>query len=115
MSLLDVTVRAEGDARVVVISGELDMAGVEMVQARIKDAEAAHPPLIVLDLRELEFIDSSGLRVILETDMRARAAARRLVIVRGPEPIERVFRVALLDKRLDLVSDPSEVLPGDRE
>jgi anti-sigma B factor antagonist len=113
VSLLEVTVRAEGTARVVALVGELDISGVGLLQDRIGEAEADRPPLIVLDLRRLAFIDSSGLRMILEADMRARASARRLAIVQGPEPVERVFRVALLDKRLEIVSDPSEVLPGD--
>jgi anti-anti-sigma factor len=54
-------------------------------------------------------MDSSGLRLVLEADMRARRDGRRLVVVRGPDAVHRVFTVATLDKRLEFVDDPSDV------
>ena len=58
-----------------------------------------------LDL--ITFLDSTGLRLVLEADARARQAGRRLAIVPGPEVVHRVFLIAMLDKRLEFVDDPA--------
>jgi anti-anti-sigma factor len=76
------------------------------VEKRLREIEQGGPPVLVLDLRPLRFIDSTGLRLVLAADLRARRDGRRLVIVRGPETVHRVFRIALLDRRLDFVEDP---------
>jgi anti-anti-sigma factor len=61
----------------------------------------------VIDLRGLEFMDSTGLRTLVSADQRARNAGRRLAIVRGPEAVDRIFNVTRLDERLELVDDPA--------
>jgi hypothetical protein len=42
-------------------------------------------------------------------DERARDAGRRVVIVRGPEPVQRVFAITRLEERLEMVDDASAV------
>jgi anti-anti-sigma factor len=98
-------VRQESAATVVRLAGELDLSETTRFEGEILEVEGANPAVLVLDLRELRFMDSSGLRLILDADMRARRDARRLVIVQGPEAVHRVFMIALLDKRLELVPD----------
>jgi anti-anti-sigma factor len=63
----------------------------------------------VVDLRELEFMDSTGLRTIVAADQRARDGGRRLAIVRGPDAVDRIFTVTRLDERLEIVDDPATV------
>ena len=65
------------------------------------------PPTVVLDLSKLTFLDSTGLRCIVTADERARDAGRRVVIVRGPDPVQRVFSITRLDERLEIVEDAS--------
>lgn len=112
MSNLQVEVTEEGPAVSVALIGELDISETNSVRETLADVERRHPPLIVLDLRRLSFLDSSGLRVILEADLRARQDGRRVSVVRGPESVHRVFAISLLDKRLDFVDDPAEVEPA---
>ena len=108
-------IATDGTARVA-LSGELDISGVGEVDRHLAAAELENPPIILLDLRALSFIDSTGLRLVLGADERARRAGRRLVVVRGPESVDRVFRVALLDRRLDIVDhDDDDVLQGEEE
>ena len=83
------------------LSGELDIASVGEVERQIDDVEQDPPETLLLDLRGLSFMDSTGLRMILATDARLRAQGRRLVLVPGPEPVHRVFRLALLEDRLE--------------
>jgi anti-sigma B factor antagonist len=105
-----VTEVSEGDGSVAVaLIGELDISEAPGVEETLSGIEQRKPPLLVLDLRRLSFLDSSGLRLILEADLRAREEGRRLSVVRGPEAVHRVFAISLLDKRLDFIDDPSEL------
>jgi anti-anti-sigma factor len=96
---------------VIAAAGELDLSGADLLQAEL-DRLAAEPDLgtVVLDLRGLEFMDSSGLRLVVLADMRARETGRRFVLVRGPETVHRVFEITRMSERLDFVADPEEVL-----
>jgi anti-anti-sigma factor len=58
---------------------------------------------VILDLRGLEFIDSSGLRMILRTWERARSEGFELEIVRGSEHVDKLVRTTGLDSRLPMV------------
>jgi anti-sigma B factor antagonist len=76
--------------------------------------------LVIVDLRQLTFIDSTGLQVIMELDARARRSYRRLVFVRAPAPIDRLFelvglsgRLEVIDLRPVLVSAPAPIRPID--
>jgi anti-anti-sigma factor len=105
VSLLEIEVEHDGGATVVRVAGELDLSETTSFEGKMLEVEQGQPPILVIDLRELRFMDSSGLRMILEADARARREARRLVVVQGPEPVHRVFLIALLDKRLEFVED----------
>src|SRR2546421_11634060 len=97
---LNTDVTSDGNAVTVAFSGELDISRAEEVERELERIEAEGPDLIVFDLRGLEFLDSTGLRIILGADSRGRREGRRVVIVPGPEAVDRVFRVTLLDRRL---------------
>jgi anti-anti-sigma factor len=109
---LRVTAERRGDTVHLLLSGELDIASAHWIEEALRDAEAEGPSLILIDLRELQFMDSTGLRTILAADARAREAGRRLVIVQGDENIQRVFQVTRLYERVEIVSDPAEAESG---
>jgi anti-anti-sigma factor len=67
---------------------------------------------IVLDLRELEFVDSSGAHLLLASDRRIREAGGRLVVVRGSDEVEWFFRLVGLDRELEVVDRPPFEGPG---
>ena len=92
------------------LSGELDLSSASQVEDVLKEIEESSPPLLVLDLRDLTFMDSTGLRVMVAADARARDGSRRLAIVQGPEPVHRVFRITGLDDHLDIVETPQAAL-----
>jgi anti-sigma B factor antagonist len=106
VSLLDLQTETQGDAVRIVLSGELDISTAPRVEEELQRVEADQPAVIVLDLRELEFMDSTGLRVIVSADGRARDDGRSLRLVRGPEAVQRIFRVTRLDERLEIGDDP---------
>lgn len=106
MSDLELRMEENGGSVRVALQGELDISSAEHVEQELRRAEEKSPTIMVLDLRPLQFIDSTGLRLLLAADLRARRDGRRLVIVRGPDAVHRVFRIALLDRRLEFVDDP---------
>jgi anti-sigma B factor antagonist len=91
------------------LQGELDLATVGAAETAIAELER-EPDVttLVIDLRTLRFMDSAGLHLVLGADARARERGRRLVVVRGPEAVDRVFRLALLDGRLTFVDHPDD-------
>jgi anti-anti-sigma factor len=88
----------------VVLSGELDIATLEDAQRRVAAAEAGEPPMLVLDLSGLTFVDSSGVRLALLADERARAAGRRFALRLGTGPALRVFQALGLVGKLDVLA-----------
>jgi anti-sigma B factor antagonist len=106
---LGIDTRQGGDATVVALAGEFDLAGVEEFEEELKKLEASEPAVLVVDLNGLRFMDSSGLRALVMADQRAKHAGRRLAIVPGPPIVRRVFEITQLDDRLDLVDDASSL------
>jgi anti-anti-sigma factor len=105
MKTFDVTTEDLGDAVHVRLSGELDISTAPKVEDELARVEPNRPDLIVLDLRNLAFMDSTGLRLLIAADTRARQQGRRLTIVKGPEPVQRVFRITRLEERLEIVDE----------
>ncbi len=77
----------------VVPYGELDIASASRLERRLLRAEAARPPQILIDLRELEFIDSSGLNVLLAARRRSDTADHALVLLRGSHAVQRLLEL----------------------
>jgi anti-anti-sigma factor len=93
----------------VALVGELDLSTVAKVQEELRRVEAGAPATLVMDLSKLTFLDSTGLRCIITADERARGEGRRVVIVRGPDPVQRVFAITRLEERLEMVDDAGTV------
>ena len=93
----------------IAFTGELDLASSDRVEGELAAVERDGPARIVLDLRGLTFMDSTGLRLVAGADARARQAGRRVTIIQGPEAVRRVFEITRLDERLDIVADDSSL------
>lgn len=109
MDILTVTTEDREGLAHVALAGELDLSTVGKVQDELRHVEEASPATMVLDLSKLTFLDSTGLRCIVTADERAREQGRRVVIVRGPETVQRVFSITRLDERLEIVDDLADV------
>jgi anti-sigma B factor antagonist len=106
---LDFQTTRNGTVAVIAATGELDLSGAALLEEELERLAAeADLGTVVLDLRELEFMDSSGLRLVVLADMRAREAGRRFALVRGTETVHRVFEITRMSERLDFVDDPAE-------
>jgi anti-anti-sigma factor len=92
------------------LRGELDLLStVELEPELERLADEPGIDVVALDLRELEFLDSSGLRLVVMAQQRLEQAGRRLVLVRGPQPVQRVFEITRMTERLEFVDAPEHV------
>ena len=102
-----------GGAGWVQVAGELDLATSPLFRQTVGEAQRA-ACVVVLDLRELCFIDSSGVHVILDAARDASQNGGRLAVVRGPAAVQRVLTLTEVGKQvrlLDLLPDaPAPVL-----
>ena len=76
------------------LKGELDLSYEEEFLAALAEAEAAEAPLVVIDLRELRFIDFTGIRALLSAVDRAHANRHRVVFTEGSAAVERTLALA---------------------
>jgi anti-anti-sigma factor len=112
MSLLDVTSQANSDGSVLVkVAGDLDLGSADVLQQALLAVEKSHPSTLYLDLSGLGFMDSTGLRLILQANARAKKASSRLVLIAGRNGVQRVFRVTGMQERLEFADRP----PGESE
>jgi anti-anti-sigma factor len=96
------------DGVIVAPAGELDISTAPQVRAALAGLEP-RPPTLIIDFRELTFLDTSGLQLVLEERQRAAEQNRRLFLVRGTPELQRLFELAGLDGILPFVDDPAEV------
>ena len=109
MTLLQIEAHDHDGLAHVVLTGELDLSTTAQVEQELARVEGAGPATVALDLSRLTFLDSSGLRVIVSADKRARRENRRFAVVRGPDTVQRVFSITRLDEQLELVDDIAEL------
>ena len=87
--------------------GELDIATAPRLESEFRRVGALDcVELVVVDLRNLAFLDSTGLEAIVRFEARSRAEGVEFALVRGPRAVERLFSVMQLDQKLRIVDDP---------
>ena len=102
MTALQITTTSQAGSTRIELTGELDIATAPDLEQALETPLAAGAEDIVLDLRGVTFIDSSGLRVVLVASRSAASEGRRLIVVPGDGQVLRVIRLAQVEDRLDL-------------
>jgi anti-sigma B factor antagonist len=102
------------DAAWVHVAGELDIATTPCLVRTLRETQL-RARLVVLDLGELEFMDSSGVHAIVNASIRARRVGRRLILLRGRPSVDRVFTLTGSSDEVeigdvDLVEPPVQTL-----
>jgi anti-sigma B factor antagonist len=100
-----IDVEPSRDAVRVAPIGEHDIATVDKLRAEVDRLRESGFSQLVLDLRGVRFLDSTGLRLVLELDQTAQDAGQRLQIIRGSAVVQRIFEVTQVADRLQFV-DP---------
>jgi anti-anti-sigma factor len=105
MKSFEVHVERRQHYAVVRLVGELDLAVVRAVEDALSPLEKEFGEVII-DLREVEFMDSVGLRVILSANARARSDGFSLRIIKGGNQVQKLLALTRMDEHLTLI-DPS--------
>jgi anti-anti-sigma factor len=100
-----VLVSTDGDKATVSLRGELDMSGVGRASEAIEQAQDSGAVLVVLDLSGLDFIDSTGLEMMLRAARYAHDNGRRLIVQRPSTYVRRLLEMTAIDQSLDVVED----------
>lgn len=103
-------VRRDGQAAVITVSGELDLASSPALQEELDRIAASDAQLLIIDLREVDFMDSTGLSVLVRAHQRSEELGRRLAMVKGPPQVERLLSLTGVAGRLTLIDTPEELL-----
>jgi anti-sigma B factor antagonist len=103
-------IRQARASAVVEVAGELDLATVDMVRTALA-LLVERRRAITLDLRRLTFIDSTGLRLILEIDAMARQDGFNFAVVRGPHAVQRIFAISGVEEHIVFVDAPEGLAP----
>jgi anti-sigma B factor antagonist len=96
---------AAGDV-VLTVRGEVDFSTAQEFEGTLRNALSDTRRRLVVDLRALRFLDSTGLATLLRLDRRARATSREVIFVKGPAQIRRVFALTGVSELLTMVDEP---------
>ena len=96
--------RRNGDCTVLAVHGELDIATVDGVRARLDALQAERRP-VVLDVDGLDFMDSTGIRLVLQAVQDAERSDWEFTVTRGSRAVRRVFEAAAIQDRLPYPED----------
>ena len=90
---LEITVERREDQAVLVLAGELELASTGELEQEVRRARAAGHTVVVLDLRNVAFIDSAGLRILLSLRNDAKRTGYTLCLVPPAPAILRIFEI----------------------
>jgi anti-sigma B factor antagonist len=107
---LEMVVRREPDRVIVALAGELDMASAPRLQSAIEGDELLGTDTVVLDLEQLSFVDSTGLRIILLARERCGERGQAFAVTRGSPQVQRLLSVTGVAEHLRTISTPDELL-----
>lgn len=97
---LTISSEREGDVHIISPRGELDLATADKLERELEAVEATDAQSIVVDLSGLRFMDSTGVRLIVNAHARSRADSNRLTLLRGTAAVQRLLELSGVDTLL---------------
>jgi anti-anti-sigma factor len=105
---LQVDAKGKDDRVVLRLSGELDLASSAILERALEGAEIEAAPLLVLDLDELKFVDSTGLRVILLAQEKSRSRGQRFAITPGSPQVQRLLSITSVAEHMHVLASADD-------
>ena len=109
-----VETHTNGRAITLTMSGELDLLSAPVLEQALGRLAEPDVDLIILDLRGLGFMDSTGLHLLVQAQQQAHDSGRSFALVRGGEQVQRLLDVTGVADALTIVDSPAELLEVDR-
>jgi anti-anti-sigma factor len=91
-----------------VLTGELDISSVPQLRDELRRLRKAEVPLVRLDISALDFVDSTGLRSLLEAAEDARVHGWKLALSRAPPHVQHMFELTQTEDVLPFEAKPPE-------
>jgi anti-sigma B factor antagonist len=107
---LQVDTQREGDRVVIRLDGELDIATAPLLRSALEEATSGEAQAVVLDLDELRFMDSTGLRIVLWGRERCAAQGQQFAVTAGSSQVSRLLSVSGVGEQLRILSTTDELL-----
>lgn len=94
----------------VAVSGELDLASGPELETELERLAGPEVRLVIIDLRQLDFMDSTGLSIIVRAHQRMAGEGCEMGLVKGSPQVQRLLDLTGVADRLRLVDSPDELL-----
>ncbi len=105
-----IDVRHDKGRAVVSLRGELDLASAPLLQSELDSSQIASASMLVLDLEELKFIDSTGLRVLLSAYEQAQQRGQEFAVTEGSPQVQRLLSITGVGEHLRIIAPGDELL-----
>src|ERR1700686_1858410 len=105
-----IEIRNAPDRVVLCLHGGLDLASAPLLAQEIENASDTTTAMVVLDLQELRFIDSTGLRIVLAAHERSQERGQEFALTRASEQVQRLLTIRGVGEHLRIIASPDELL-----
>jgi anti-sigma B factor antagonist len=105
-----IDVRHDKGRAVLSLRGELDLASAPLLQSEIESSKIASASMLVLDLEELTFIDSTGLRVLLTAYEHSQQRGQEFAVTQGSPQVQRLLSITGVGEHLRIIAPGDEPL-----
>lgn len=112
LSDFSVGVRSEHRAAILVASGELDLASAPVLQAHLERAWQSGAGQVIVDLRDVEFMDSTGLHEIISAHRHAQESGLAFGVVDGREQVHKLLSLTGMLDALSVAATPDDLIKG---
>ena len=109
---LEASVRREAAGAVLDLHGEINGFGQEALNAAYAEAEARDPEAVILNFEEVDYINSTGIALIVALLAKARAAKRRLLAYGLSDHYVEIFNITRLSDFVNVFPDEESALRG---
>lgn len=96
----------------IAVGGELDLASGPELEAELDQLPGPDTQLVVIDLRQLDFMDSTGLSILVRAHQRLAGEGCEVGLVKGSQQVQRLLDLTGVAERLRLVDTPEDLLAG---
>ena len=107
---LRIELRRDQDLAVLRLDGELDLASTPLFQAELDSPAVSAAAKLLIDLCDLNFIDSTGLRTIFSAQAQALERGQEFAVTQGSQQVQRLLAITRMEDHLRIVAGPGEML-----
>jgi anti-anti-sigma factor len=108
--LIAITTSREGDATVIAPAGDIDLGRSPTLRTYLKEAQRAKPKRLIVDLAQVEYMDSSGVATLVEALQISRKHDTSMVLCNIQDKVRSIFEIARLDSVFQIVPDVKSAL-----